>query len=129
MSASYLIGAPKHVGMHIADVPAPLAISDTMNTSPSFSPAVDEELKYYFDRHDVQDEGFEMVAALASGRRLAVSINPVLSAMSVGTWQGRQRQGTVLSLDSLQRTIVATWQADTIETGALQASTWATSPV
>jgi hypothetical protein len=45
MSASYLIGAPKHVGMHIADVPAPLAISDTMNTSPSFSPAVDEELK------------------------------------------------------------------------------------
>ena len=29
MSASYLIGAPKHVGMHIADVPAPLAISDT----------------------------------------------------------------------------------------------------
>ena len=123
MSASYLIGAPKHVGMHIADVPAPLAISDTMNTSPSFSPAVDEELKYYFDRHDVQDEGFEMVAAIASGRRLAVSINPVLSAMSVGTWQGRQRQGTVLSLDSLQRTIVATWQADTIETGVRADST------
>ena len=96
MSASYLIGAPKHVGMHIADVPAPLAISDTTSTSHSFSPAVDEELKYYFDRHDVQDEGFEMVAAIASGRRLAVSINPVLSAMSVGTWQGRQRQGTVL---------------------------------
>ena len=123
MSASYLIGAPKHVGMHIADVPAPLAISDTTSTSHSFSPAVDEELKYYFDRHDVQDEGFEMVAAIASGRRLAVSINPVLSAMSVGTWQGRQRQGTVLSLDSLQRTIVATWQADTIETGVRADST------
>ena len=53
MSASYLIGAPKHVGMHIADVPAPLAISDTTSTSHSFSPAVDEELKYYFDRHKV----------------------------------------------------------------------------
>ena len=122
MGASHLIGAPEHVGMRLQGAlcngeAVPVDSIDTTATTPSVSPAVAEELKYYFDRHDVQDEGFEMVAAIASGQRLTVSIDPTFTALSVGTWKGHQRQGTVLSLDSLQRTVVATWQADTIETG------------
>ena len=122
MGASHLIGAPEHVGMRLQGAlcngeAVPVDSIDTTATSPSVSPAVAEELKYYFDRHDVQDEGFEMVAAIASGQRLTVSIDPTFTALSVGTWKGHQRQGTVLSLDSLQRTVVATWQADTIEIG------------
>ena len=122
MGASHLIGAPEHVGMRLQgalcnEEVVPADSIDTTSTSSSVSPAVAEELKYYFDRHDVQDEGFEMVAAIASGQRLTVSIDPTFTALSVGTWKGHQRQGTVLSLDSLQRTVVATWQADTIEIG------------
>ena len=122
MGASHLIGAPEHVGMRLQGAlcngeAVPADSIDTTATSSSVSPAVAEELKYYFDRHDVQDEGFEMVAAIASGQRLTVSIDPTFTALSVGTWKGHQRQGTVLSLDSLQRTVVATWQADTIEIG------------
>lgn len=122
MGASHLIGAPEHVGMRLQGAlcngeAVPADSIDTTATSSSVSPAVAEELKYYFDRHDVQDEGFEMVAAIASGQRLTVSIDPTFTALSVGTWKGHQRQGTVLSLDSLQRTVVAIWQADTIETG------------
>lgn len=123
MGASHLIGAPRHVGMHLAETASPLADCDTTDSPLRFSREVADELKYYFDRHDVQDEGFEMVAAIASGRRLTVSVDPVLSAMSIGTWQGRQRKGTVVSLDSLQRTVVATWQADTIERGLRADST------
>ncbi len=119
MGASHLIGTPVHVGMRSHETPGGSGSlsSDSADTTMTVSPAVAEELEYYFDRHDVQDEGFEMVAAIASGRRLNVSVEPTFTAMSVGTWKGHRRQGTVLSLDSLQRTVVATWQADTIESG------------
>ena len=125
MGASHLVGTPEHVGMRLQAAPdgSEYLPNDSVDTTSAVSPAVAEELKYYFDRHDVQDEGFEMVAAIASGQRLNVSVAPTLTALSVGTWKGHQRQGTVLSLDSLQRTVVATWQADTIETGVRVDST------
>ena len=125
MGASHLVGTPEHVGMRLQAAPdgSEYLPNDSVDTTSAVSPAVAEELKYYFDRHDVQDEGFEMVAAIASGQRLNVSVDPTLTALSVGTWKGHQRQGTVLSLDSLQRTVVATWQTDTIETGVRVDST------
>ena len=125
MGASHLVGTPEHVGMRLQAAldGSEYLPNDSVDTTSAVSPAVVEELKYYFDRHDVQDEGFEMVAAIASGQRLNVSVDPTLTALSVGTWKGHQRQGTVLSLDSLQRTVVATWQADTIETGIRADST------
>ena len=125
MGASHLVGTPEHVGMRLQAAPdgSEYLPNDSVDTTSAVSPAVAEELKYYFDRHDVQDEGFEMVAAIASGQRLNVSVAPTLTALSVGTWKGHQRQGTVLSLDSLQRTVVATWQTDTIETGVRVDST------
>ena len=125
MGASHLVGTPEHVGMRLQAAPdgSEYLPNDSVDTTSAVSPAAAEELKYYFDRHDVQDEGFEMVAAIASGQRLNVSVAPTLTALSVGTWKGHQRQGTVLSLDSLQRTVVATWQSDTIETGVRVDST------
>ena len=125
MGASHLVGTPEHVGMRLQAAldGSEYLPNDSVDTTSAVSPAVAEELKYYFDRHDVQDEGFEMVAAIASGQRLNVSVAPTLTALSVGTWKGHQRQGTVLSLDSLQRTVVATWQSDTIETGVRVDST------
>lgn len=78
---------------------------------------VQEDLTYYFDRHNVHDEGYEMVAAFAQGQRLEVDIDPHLSAFDVGTWKCHRRQGTGIALDSLGRTILAKWQNDSIQTG------------
>ena len=129
MGASHIIGIPQHIGMHLLTKGSGTSvtsadINDTKAPDPLVpSEAVAEELKYYFDRHDVHDEGFELVAAIASGKRLSVSIDPVLSALSVGSWKNHSRQGTIVSLDSLQRTVVATWQSDTIMTGVRTDST------
>ena len=78
---------------------------------------VQDELTYYFDRHNVQDEGYEMVAAFAQGQRLEAELDTHLSASDIGTWKNHPRQGTGLALDSLGRTVVAKWQNDSIETG------------
>ena len=78
---------------------------------------VQDELTYYFDRHNVQDEGYEMVAAFAQGQRVEVDIDTHLSAFDIGTWKNHHRQGTGLALDSLGCTIVGKWHNDTIETG------------
>ena len=123
MGASHFVKVTKRSGTLVSFVPS-ADEKDTKGSDPFVSSeAVNEELKYYFDRHDVQDEGFEMVAAIASGQRLTVSVDPAVTALSIGTWKGHQRQGTVISLDSLKRTVVATWQADTIETGVRADST------
>ena len=126
MGASHFVKVTKGSGTLVSFVSSvPSADEkDTKGSDPIVSSeVVNEELKYYFDRHDVQDEGFEMVAAIASGQRLTVSVDPAVTALSIGTWKGHQRQGTVISLDSLKRTVVATWQADTIETGVRADST------
>ena len=78
---------------------------------------VQEELTYYFDRHNVHDEGYEMVAAFARGQRLEVDIHSHIDAFAVGTWKNHHRHATGFLLDSLGRTIVGKWQADTLETG------------
>ena len=78
---------------------------------------VQDELTYYFDRHNVQDEGYEMGAAFAQGQRLEVELDTHLSAFDIGTWKSHPRQGTGLALDSLGHTVLARWQNDSIETG------------
>lgn len=116
-AVSHFVGTPEHRGMRLAAVPA--AEHDDGQRAPQHtnSAALAEELKYYFDRHDVSDEGYEMVAAFAAGQRLVVEPSPAVTALSVGTWRGHRREGTVVSLDSAGCTVVATWQADTIERG------------
>ena len=64
------------------------------------NPLVQEELDYYFDRHNVEDEGYEMVVAFANGRRLQMNADHHLSVRNIGTWEGHQRKGTAIVLDT-----------------------------
>lgn len=78
------------------------------------------ELKYYLDRHDVQDEGFEMVAAYAThGDSLMNSLLPQgpVSIWGIGRWQGIQRRGYGIGSDSLGRMVLGEYEADTLRSG------------
>ena len=49
------------------------------------------ELDYYLDRHNVEDEGYEMVAAFAAGKRHSETIDTI-PIYNVGRWKGKKRQ-------------------------------------
>ena len=76
-----------------------------------------QELDYYMERHNLQDEGFEMVVAFAGGRRHQVDIDRHVKVWNVGRWEGQRREGTALALDSLGRTIVGICHDDSLTTG------------
>lgn len=80
---------------------------------------VDDELKYYFDRHNVQDEGYEMVANYAQygDTLLARMPRERLTLFNVGHWRGISRQGTGIERDTTGRIIVGHYEADTLTTG------------
>ena len=122
LSISYWMNTPAHEGMRLMDMGLTAAEPEPL-PSPEEDSLVSAELKYYFDRHNVQDEGYEMVAAFAAGQRLRVEITPRFSAFSVGEWKNRQPKGTCVRLDSLGRTIIGTWLADSTATGIRQDST------
>jgi lysozyme len=85
-------------------------------SSESSNPKIQAEIKYYLDRHNVQDEGYEMVIGFIDGKRHHIDINPHVTLRNVGTWKGYSREGTVITLDTLGRTILAICQADTLVT-------------
>ena len=65
-ASTYFLDRPAHQGMQLSadykkTIPAhpDTIIKDTM-------PDLSDEFKYYFDRHNVMDEGYEMVAAFAT---------------------------------------------------------------
>lgn len=74
------------------------------------------ETDYYLDRHNVQDEGYELVAAFANGQHLQQRIDTI-PIWNVGRWKGKQRNGTAISRDSLGRIIVGNWENDTLVSG------------
>ena len=74
------------------------------------------EMNYYLDRHNVEDEGYEMVASFAAGKRHQEDID-TLSVYNVGRWKGKKREGTAISRDSLGRLIIGNWSADTLRSG------------
>ena len=74
------------------------------------------EMDYYLDRHNVEDEGYEMVAAFASGKRHQEEID-TLSVYNVGRWKGKKREGTAISRDTLGRLTIGNWSADTLRSG------------
>ena len=77
------------------------------------------ELKYYLDRHNVQDEGYEMVANYAEGHRLQLTEHEdgPFNLLNVGRWAGVGRLGTGTETDSCGRIIIARYAADTLVTG------------
>lgn len=74
------------------------------------------ELDYYLERHNVEDEGYEMVAAFASGQRHHETLDTI-PVYNVGRWKGKLRQGTAISRDSTGRIIIGNWEADTLVSG------------
>jgi lysozyme len=80
-------------------------------------PNILEELQYYFDRHNVQDEGYEMVMAFADGQRLTSTLNPHIDVRNIGTWKDYRREGMAVVLDSLGRTVMGLCRADSLVTG------------
>ena len=85
-------------------------------SSHTSDPKIEAEIQYYLDRHNVQDEGYEVVVGYIEGKRHHTSINPHVTLRNVGSWKDYQREGTVITLDTLGRTIFGICQADTLVT-------------
>ena len=115
MGIGYLVGTPAHTGMRLSEtVTATNALPDSIRIT---DPNILEELQYYFDRHNVQDEGYEMVMAFADGQRLTSTLNPHIDVRNVGTWKDYRREGMAVVLDSLGRTVMGLCRADSLVTG------------
>jgi len=93
---------------------SPSALTDTLRATAAR--LLKEETDYYLDRHNVADEGYELVAAFAHGQRNQVKTDTI-PIYNVGRWKGKQRQGTAISRDSLGRIIIGQWEADTLVSG------------
>ncbi len=78
-----------------------------------------DEIDYYFSRHNVQDEGYEMIAHYAQyGDTLLTRLPQApLRLLNIGKWRGIDRQGTGLERDTLGRIILGHYDADTLVTG------------
>ena len=115
MGIGSLIGTPAHTGMRLSEtMTATTALPDSIRIT---DPNILEELQYYFDRHNVQDEGYEMVMAFADGQRLTSTLNPHIDIRNVGTWKDYRREGMAVVLDSLGRTVMGLCRADSLVTG------------
>ena len=115
MGIGYLIGTPAHTGMRLSEtMTATTAIPDSIRIT---DPNILEELQYYFDRHNVQDEGYEMVMAFADGQRLTSTLTPHIDIRNIGTWKDYRREGMAVVLDSLGRTVMGLCRADSLVTG------------
>ena len=82
--------------------------------------SVKEELDYYLQRHNVLDEGFEMVARYAEncGQAWAPRLpEGELSVWNVGRWSGVPRQGVGVVKDHAGRVVIGQWEADTLVYG------------
>ena len=78
-----------------------------------------EELKYFLDRHNVQDEGYEMVAAYALHGDTMLTQLPKepLQLLNIGKWKGVARRGTGMERDSLGRIIIGHYEGDSLVSG------------
>lgn len=111
---SYILPPPRHVGMALSPMNQ---TSAAIKEEVAVNPLIQEELDYYLDRHNVEDEGYEMVVAFANGRRLHIEPATCLSVMNVGTWNDHRREGATILLDSLGRTVVGTCSDDSLTIG------------
>ena len=126
LAAGMLIGTPPHTSVQLGQAWSRQA--DSLLTQPpsQIYPSAqipEEELDYYMERHNVQDEGYEMVVAFANGKRHNVDADRYVAVWNVGRWENHRRQGTALALDSLGRTIVGTCHDDSLYIGLRPDST------
>ena len=93
---------------------SPATLTDTLRHAAML--LLKEETDYYMERHNVEDEGFEMVVAFANGQRHQEPVDTI-PVYNVGRWKGHLREGTAISRDSLGRIIIGNWNADTLTSG------------
>ena len=93
---------------------SPGRIADSI--AKSYEMMLRTELDYYLERHNVADEGYEVVAAFANGQRYNLPVDTI-PVMNVGRWKDHKRQGTAISRDSMGRLIIGNWHADTLVSG------------
>ena len=94
----------------------------TLNSQPSTlnDERICYELEYYLKRHNVDDEGFDMVARYAEEGDSALSAYmPRGHATPLGLLRLRHllRSGKGIVRDSCGRLVIGTWQADTLVSG------------
>ena len=115
-----LIDKPHPTNMHIGKewiTHSDNLLDSLQREKPTVTTIPEEELNYYMERHNVQDEGYEMVVDFANGKRHSVDVDRHVAVWNVGRWENHSRKGTSLALDSLGRTIVGTCHYDSLITG------------
>lgn len=84
-------------------------------------PQIQAELDYYLQRHDVKDEGFDMVARYAvEGDSTLNTYMPFGRVSPLGfflRWRNHPREGKCVVTDSQKRIIIGTFHADTLVSG------------
>ena len=83
-------------------------------------PQVAAELNYYLQRHNVQDEGFDMVARYAAeGDSTMAAFMPAgrLTILSFFRWKDHPRNGKGIATDMYGRFIIGTFRDDTLVSG------------
>ena len=104
----------------VADCLQDSTLTLTADSSSKLTERTRAELNYYLDRHDVQDEGYEMVAAYAVNADSAISTylpHERVSVWSVGRWRGVPRQGFGVNRDAQGRVVIGSYDADTLRSG------------
>ena len=112
--SSYFLPPPQHVGMILSPVNL-VPTESPLETS--VNPQIQEELDYYLERHNLEDEGYEMVVAFANGQRIQIEPEHRIEIKNVDLWKDHSREGTAITLDSLGRTIVGVCREDSLFTG------------
>ena len=97
--------------------------SQQLRKAAYLSPLPGDELDYYLKRHNLEDEGYEMVVAFAGGKRHEVVLDQNIPLWNVGEWNSHRREGTAIAFDALGRTIVGVCRNDSITMGVRVDST------
>ena len=81
---------------------------------------IQAELRYYLERHNVQDEGFDMVARYSvEGDSTLAAYLPEGASRPLNNihWRGIMREGKGIMSDRYGRIIIGTFHADTLQSG------------
>lgn len=81
---------------------------------------IKEELEYYLQRHDVNDEGFDMVARYAEEGDSTLSVympQGELQVQALNPWPGTKREGKYIVTDPKKRIIIGYFHNDTLVSG------------
>ncbi|MEE3445028.1 MAG: GH25 family lysozyme [Prevotella sp.] len=129
LTAGIILGYGHQSGWLTRDTSDDTLSRKSLGTVPAISPSLlldsirqqmandrKTELDYYLDRHNVSDEGYEMVAAFANGERHRETTDTI-SVYNVGHWKNKKREGTAISRDSLGRITIGRWNNDTLVSG------------